>query len=162
VFLPAVEDEPSQPRDMLPLKTPEGRGELILVVEDEASIRNIVATVLGQHGYRVLSCDNGFEAIALFNAQSAGVSLVITDLDMPKLGGVALANALMQIRPGLRLLVMSGGANSETDSSTMAEAQKLAHAFLAKPFGSEALLDTVHRVLYPAERSLAAAPQPSA
>ena len=162
VFLPAVENELSQPRDALHLRIPDGHGELILVVEDEASIRNIVATVLGQHGYRVLSCGNGFEAIALFNTQSAGVSLVITDLDMPKLGGVALANALMQIRPGLRLLVMSGGTSSKTDSSTVAEAHKLAHAFLPKPFSSEALLDTVHRLLYPAERSLAAELQPSA
>ena len=149
VFLPAVESEAPRSSSAAPVAILDGHGELILVVDDEAPIRNLVAGILGQHGYRVVSCGDGLEAITLFNAHPDGIALVVTDVDMPRLGGVALARALLQLRPDLRLLAMSGLSRRETDGADVPEIQKLAHAFLRKPFTIENLLGTVHRLLQP-------------
>jgi len=149
VFLPAVESEAPRSSSASPVAILDGHGELILVVDDEAPIRNLVAGILGQHGYRVVSCGDGVEAITLFNAHPGEISLVVTDVDMPRAGGVALARALLQLRPDLRLLVMSGLSRRETDGADVPEIQKLAHAFLRKPFTIENLLGTVHRLLQP-------------
>jgi len=149
VFLPAVESESPRPSSAPPFDIPDGHSELILVVDDDAPIRDIVVEILRKHGYRVMSCGDGVEAITLFNAYLGEISLVATDIDMPRLGGVALARALLQLRPDIRLLAMSGLSRLETDGSDVPEIQKLAHAFLRKPFTPENLLGTVHRLLHP-------------
>jgi PAS domain S-box-containing protein len=149
VFLPAVVSESPRPSSATPFDIPDGHGELILVVDDDVPIRDLVSGILGQHGYRVVSCGDGVEAITLFNAHPGGIALVVTDVDMPRLGGVALARALLQLRPDLRLLAMSGLSRRETDGADVPEIQKLAHAFLRKPFTIENLLGTVHRLLQP-------------
>ena len=149
VFLPAVPDESSQPISTSPLHVPDGHGELILVVDDDVTLRDIISETLGNHGYRVVSCGDGMEAIALFEAHPEKFSLVITDVDMPRLGGVALAHALLRLRPNLRLVAMSGSPRNETDTSDPSAMQKLAHAFLLKPFTSEDLLGVMARLLHP-------------
>jgi DNA-binding NtrC family response regulator len=131
----------------LPLRIPEGRGELILVVDDEASIRTIATAVLEKHSYSVLSCGDGMEAIALFKAHPGEIALVLTDVDMPNLNGAQLAKTLLRIRPDIRLIVMSGLPASDTASSDVTMARKLAHTFLTKPFHPDQLLGAVHRVL---------------
>jgi DNA-binding NtrC family response regulator len=103
----------------------------------------------GHDGYRVVSCGDDVEAITLFNAHPGETALVVTDVDMPRAGGVALARALLQLHPDLRLLAMSGLSRRETDGADVPEIQKLAHAFLRKPFTTENLLGTVHRLLQP-------------
>jgi two-component system, cell cycle sensor histidine kinase and response regulator CckA len=91
------------------------------------------------------------EAIDLFTARPDEIPVVVTDVDMPRLGGVALAQALARIRPGIRLLGMSGLSRSETGVSDIPTMHKVAHAFLHKPFKPEELLTTVHRLLQPSE-----------
>jgi len=152
VFLPAVEGGASRPGGTLPLGIPGGRGELILVVDDEASIRTIATAVLEEHGYGVQSCGDGMEAITIFKAHSGEIALVLTDVDMPNLNGAELAKTLLRIRPDVRLIVMSGLSRSDAPSSDVTMARKLAHAFLAKPFHPDQLLGAVHRVLNPAEK----------
>jgi PAS domain S-box-containing protein len=149
VFFPANPDESSQPIGTSPLHSPNGHGELILVVDDDVTLRDIVSETLENHGYRVVSCGDGMEAIALFEAHPEKFSLVITDVDMPRLGGVALAHALLRLRPNLRLVAMSGLSRDETDTSDPLAMQKLAHAFLRKPFTSEDLLGVMDRLLHP-------------
>ena len=150
VFLPALESASPRQITVAPFALPEGRGELILVVDDEALICELISTILGNHGYRVVSCSDGVEAITLFATRPGEIPLVITDVEMPHLGGVALARALLHLYPDLRLIAISGLTRTKTDSSDVPEMQKLAHAFLLKPFTAEALLSAVHQLLHPA------------
>ena len=153
VFLPALESAESRAKSVAPFAQPAGQGELILVVDDETVFCDLVTTILEAHGYRVVSCHDGVEAIARFAPRHADFSLVITDVDMPRLGGVALARALLRIFPDVRIIAMSGLSRTETDASEIPEMQKLAHAFLLKPFKAEALLGAVHALLHPAKKS---------
>ena len=114
-----------------------------------AAIRDMVAEILGRHRYRVLSCVDGVEAITLFYTNPDDFSLVLTDVDMPRLGGAALARALLQLRPDIRILAMSGLSRNDTGGSDVPEIRKLAHAFLHKPFKPEDLLGAVDQLLHP-------------
>jgi PAS domain S-box-containing protein len=152
VFLPAVESESPRPSSASPIDIPDGHGELILVVDDDAAIRYLVAAILEKHGYRVVSCGDGVEAISFFGTHHEKVAMVVTDVDMPRLGGVALARVLLQLRPDIRLLAMSGLSRGETDGSDIQAVQKLAHAFLLKPFQPEDLLGAVHHLLHPSRK----------
>jgi two-component system cell cycle sensor histidine kinase/response regulator CckA len=152
VFLPDVESESPRPKSVSPFDIPEGHDELILVADDDKAVRDMVAEILGNHGYRVLICADGVEALTLINNRPGGISIVITDADMPRLHGVALARAVRQMRPDIRLLVMSGLSPNEANAPDLPVIQKLAHAFLNKPFTPGALLGAVHGLLHPSEK----------
>ncbi len=149
VFLPSVAVESPQPAGAPTTGIPEGQGELVLVVDDDEPIRKLVASILGKYGYRVVLCGDGVEAIAYFVSHPGEIAAVVTDVDMPRLGGVALSRALLQLQPGIRLLAMSGLSRSAVDGSDLAAVQKLAHVFLLKPFKTEDLLRAMHNLLHP-------------
>lgn len=153
VYLPASEGEATQSGTAAPVANSEHQGELILVVDDDAAFREIVADVLRQQGYRVVGCADGMEAMTAFNAHLGKVSLVVTDVDMPRLGGLALARALVKICPGIRLIAISGAASGSTGDADIPAIQTLAHALLLKPFKPDALLGAVQRVLNGAQKS---------
>ncbi|MDB6127046.1 MAG: hypothetical protein JWM35_942 [Verrucomicrobia bacterium] len=122
---------------------PSGHGELILVVDDEADIRDVAAALLSQHGYRTLTCGSAEEAIVLFTAHSAEIRAVISDINMPNLDGTALAHALHRVKPDLRILAMSGlGIQGSSHAANPAFA-----AVIQKPFTVDALLTALHRIL---------------
>ena len=148
VYLPAL--EASSARDSRhPLSIARaGDNELILVVDDEANIREIAGAALVQFGYRVLTASDGVEAVQLYAARAADIALVITDLNMPNLDGLGLAQVLRRMKPGVKILVTSGLASSHH----ALEARQISAAFLIKPFTVEELLAVVHRVLH-AEKS---------
>ena len=147
VFLPAFEKEPVlEPRAPEPM-VPDGHGELILLVDDDALIRDIMANILRNHGYRIVSCINGVEAITFFGAHAGEISVVVTDFDMPLLGGLELTREFLKIRPDVRLLVMSGLSRIEDAGSGLQAAQELAHAFILKPFLTKDLLDALNHLL---------------
>jgi PAS domain S-box-containing protein len=149
VFLPAFEKEPALEPTALQPKVPDGHGELILLVDDDALIRDIMANILRSHGYRIVSCINGVEAIAFFGAHAGEISIVVTDFDMPLLGGLELTREFLKIRPDVRLLVMSGLSRTNDAGSGLQAAQELAHAFLLKPFKTKDLLDALNHLLNP-------------
>src|SRR5208283_3996409 len=153
VFLPAVESELPRTSTASPFDIPDGQGELILLVDDDAAIRSIGTAILEKHGYRVVSCVDGVEAIVLFITRAGEISLAITDVDMPRLGGTELARTLSQIRPDIRLLAISGMSPDKTGGSAVSAAIKATHAFLLKPFDEKCLLGAVHRLLYPSEKT---------
>jgi CheY-like chemotaxis protein len=143
IYLPAAEKgpngTPTAEESVAP--APRGRNELILLVDDEAGIRNMAATILTSHGYRVLTASDGAEAISIFAPRSEEITLLITDLGMPNLGGAALAGVVQRLNPNVKILAVSGLA---ADASG---APAFAHAFLIKPFGADALLTAVSNVL---------------
>jgi two-component system, cell cycle sensor histidine kinase and response regulator CckA len=126
-----------------------GAGELILLVDDNTAVRETIAAMLSTHHYRVLGAVDGAEAINLFTAHSAGIALVITDLDMPGLGGVELTRILRQLRPDLRVLIISGSADGGLDGLVVEAEANLTPAFLFKPFNTKVLLERVHQLLQP-------------
>jgi signal transduction histidine kinase/ActR/RegA family two-component response regulator len=152
VFLPADESKLPQTSSASPFDVPEGQGELILLVDDDSAIRNVGAAILGRHGYHVVTSVDGVEAIASFIDRAQEFSLVITDIDMPHMGGTELARALLLIRPDIRILAMSGIPSKESDPTNVLAAKQVVHGFLAKPFQVSDLLGTVHRLLNPAAK----------
>jgi CheY-like chemotaxis protein len=83
--------------------------QTILLAEDDNMIRSFVCSVLQAHGYRVLPADDGMKALYLAKRVGAdGIDLVLTDLDMPALNGIQLVRCLKQLRPGLKILYMTG------------------------------------------------------
>jgi two-component system cell cycle sensor histidine kinase/response regulator CckA len=124
-----------------------GAGELILVVDDEETIRSVAAAILTEAGYRVLTAADGNEAIAKFMPHATEVALVISDLDMPNLNGAGLAQALHQMKPELKILAISGLTGTSRNSAVRPE--EFAAGFLEKPFAIGALLNLVHCLLQP-------------
>ena len=121
--------------------------ETILLVEDEASVAALAATALTRQGYALLRARDGVEAIEVAAAHHGTIDLLLTDLVMPRMGGVDLAATLGPLRPGLRILFMSGYA-----ADTFETGRELPPGIplLAKPFSVAALCDAVRRVLRPA------------
>ncbi|HSM37488.1 MAG TPA: ATP-binding protein [Longimicrobiales bacterium] len=117
----------------------EGGGGVILVVEDEDAVRRYVCDVLRLRGYEVLEADHGLVALELL-AGGVRPDLVLTDVVMPEMGGRELAERLVADHPGLRVLFMSGYAESEVAHEGALDPGT---DLLEKPFGSEALLQAV-------------------
>jgi two-component system cell cycle sensor histidine kinase/response regulator CckA len=121
-----------------------GNGELIMVVDDDAQIREMTAAILSRHGYRVLTASDGTEAVAMFAARGTEISMIVTDIRMPNLDGAALANVVLHLNPNVRILAMSGLSSGGQNS----QMQRFAGAFLYKPFKVEALLHAVNQLLH--------------
>jgi PAS domain S-box-containing protein len=118
-------------------------GAMVLLVEDEEGVRNVTARMLRHAGYRVLAAATPSEAFALFDRHLTDIDLLLTDIVMPEMHGPALAQRLVAQRPELRVLFVSGYADSIPDSRTATGKV----AFLAKPFPSSRLVTTVAGLL---------------
>lgn len=144
VYLPASPAGMVQPQPTEAMPSASGKGELILIVEDEAPLRDIAQATLEDHGYRVLVASDGSEAVALFAQQPGEIQVVITDLAMPIMDGHATIRALQKIRPEVKILAVSGMA---WDKATAGADRAAVKAFLQKPFTAERLLQTLAEVL---------------
>ena len=145
VYLPAAEVAIAKSLTAdAPPPAPRGQGQLVLIVDDEPSIRKVATSMLVSHGYRVLSAADGSEAVSLFVPRSATIRVVITDLNMPNLDGSALAAVVHRLNPETKIVAISGLALNNSDTARM---QPAADAFLQKPFKPEDLLNIVHDLL---------------
>jgi len=121
-----------------------GRGELVLVIDDEAAIRQTLSTMLGSYGYHVVVASDGAEGVAAFVEQADDVKLVITDMMMPVMDGTQAIRALRRLRPGLPVIAVSG-LPSQRDGM---EANFGPHIrFLPKPFLGEKVLKLARELL---------------
>jgi hypothetical protein len=157
VYLPSVSSTISEdqvnPLGDLPL----GKGETILVIDDETSIREICKKTLEAYGYNVLTANDGTEAVAVYAEQQEHIKLVITDMMMPYLDGASTIRALHRINPRIRMVASSGVSSHRYDAENAGHGVQ---AFLAKPYTADRLLEIVAKVLK--EDSLSAAgSQPS-
>jgi PAS domain S-box-containing protein len=144
VFLPASEQTPPvKTAEAGPAAAPAGN-ETILLVEDEAQLRTLAERLLSMAGYRVLAAALPDEALALCRSHPGTIDLLLTDVVMPGMGGPSLARAARALRPGLRVLYMSG----YTDDELMQRGVSLeALAFLPKPFTPAELQRKVRETL---------------
>lgn len=112
--------------------------ETILLVEDEPAVRQLFAQALLRAGYRVHEARNGQEALKVFDQHGDSIDLLLTDMRMPYMGGLELAQLLRARRVTLKLICISGYPGIEGDTAT---------DFLAKPFSRDDLLTKVRDVL---------------
>ncbi len=120
-------------------------GETVLLVEDDPAVRTLTAKMLRAQGYEVLDVENGTAALALIDSSAdPAIDLLLTDLVMPRLGGLELIEQLQQRRPAVRVLLMSGHIDSPVLMNGLTE-----HgiAWLQKPFTTSTLLSKVRAVL---------------
>ena len=128
-----------------PVASPPRGGETILVIEDAAPLREMVQEILQEAGYAVLSAANANEALATAGAHAGAIALVISDVVMPGLSGPAVAARLRGLRPGIRVLFMSGYPD-ESIGQRGAALDPSTH-FLQKPFTADSLTRKVREVL---------------
>lgn len=126
------------------LQTPSTRGgNLILLAEDEPAIRTLMLRMLGARGFRVVAAADGEQALALAESLEEPLGGLVTDVVMPGIGGVALAQALRKRHPGLPVLFMSGyTATTSVQTGDLADA-----GFISKPFTPEDLVRRLSELL---------------
>jgi DNA-binding response OmpR family regulator len=109
---------------------------VILLVDDEPTIRNITRIVLENEGYLILTAADGEEALLLSRTFPGAIHLLLTDVEMPRLNGLQLRERLREERPATRVLLMSGKVGMAAEQ-----------AFLPKPFGPDVLKERVRQML---------------
>jgi PAS domain S-box-containing protein len=121
-----------------------GRDELVLVVDDEFSIRHITQQTLEAFGYRVITASDGVEAVALYAKQAQQIAIVLIDMMMPIMDGAATIQVLMRINPAIKIIAASGIDSG--DDAAKASNAGVKH-FLPKPYTAETLLKLLREVL---------------
>jgi two-component system cell cycle sensor histidine kinase/response regulator CckA len=142
VLLPAEPEAETHPPGAEPEQPPMGSGEMILVVDDEAVIRQVTGQTLEKHGYRVALAADGAEAVAAFVRHKDAIRAVITDMVMPTMDGPATIRALQHLQPDLKIIAVSGMMANASQAETGDQI-----TFLHKPYTAEKLLQTIHQVL---------------
>ncbi|WP_127504821.1 ATP-binding response regulator [Actinoplanes solisilvae] len=143
VLLPAGSREVPGVSPAEPVPTA-GHGETLLVVEDEDALRDVAGRILSGAGYRVLAAEGGAEALALAARHDGEIDLLLSDVVMPGMLGKDLAERLVVVRPGTRVLFMSGYAQPVLHSQGTLDPGV---ALLEKPFTANGLLTAVRRRL---------------
>jgi two-component system, cell cycle sensor histidine kinase and response regulator CckA len=138
VFLPAI-NVASIPAAEIP-ELPFGRGELVLVVDDEPSIRETLKITLETYNYRVITAYDGIEAITIYATRQDEIQVVLIDMMMPLMDGTTAIRALQQFNP--KIIACSGVVASNSLQSI-----PCVKAFLPKPFTADDLLNTLARIL---------------
>jgi len=145
ILLPAARGqvEPGSHETSAPARVQRG-SETILLVEDDAAVRQLLVRTLTGQGYSVLQAADGEEALALGRAHQGAIDMLVTDAVMPNMSGGALAQELSNLRPGVKVIFMSGYSSS----GILRRGQVLASAaVLIKPFPPQTLLRKIREVL---------------
>lgn len=145
IYLPAVDSGDKNRLGRVQIdELPKARGETVLVVDDEASIREITKITLEANGYKVLTAKDGAEAVAIYIQNKEEVKVGIIDYMMPIMNGHATAAALRNISPEIKIVLASGFKESSS-----AGGEDVGHIDfrLSKPYTSETLLKTLHEVI---------------
>ncbi|HZD54701.1 MAG TPA: ATP-binding protein, partial [Candidatus Aquicultoraceae bacterium] len=145
VYLPQAEEPVAEtPSPGKPAHSGEKGWETLLLAEDEDLVRELARTILVEKGYRILEARNGREAVGIALRHEGPIHMLVTDVVMPQMSGRELARRMERIRPGIRVLYMSGYTENAIvhhgvlDSGT---------AFVQKPFRIETFLRTVREEL---------------
>ena len=144
IYLPAQTERATPPPPVARVVYPRGKGETVLIVDDEAGIRQIAERTLEKYGYKVLLAADGAEAIALYRRRQGDIAVVVTDMMMPLMDGTATIQELVRINPEVRIIAASGLA---TDAHGAGAAAARVSGFLPKPFTAETLLTAIKAAL---------------
>jgi PAS domain S-box-containing protein len=145
IYLPRVDREAEPVRRPAQPSAASAKGsETVLVVEDEATLREFICTVLRGRGYNVLAASDGLEALRIAGEHDGPLHLAITDVMMPHMGGAELALELATLKPDTRVLYMSGYPDNAITNHGVIDPSV---SFLPKPFTPGILADKVREVL---------------
>jgi CheY-like chemotaxis protein len=142
LYFPAVregEAETEPPVDRLLKKE---ATETVLLAEDEPAVRGLVRETLERLGYAVLEAKDGYEALKVIEENKKTIHLLLTDVIMPLMNGRELAMRLESIRPGTKVLFMSGNMDDEFHGTAQPERD-----FIQKPFTPADLAEKLRRLL---------------
>jgi PAS domain S-box-containing protein len=144
IFFPRV-DAPAHETQKIPRALIEdGKGETLLVVEDEPAVRDLTQRILTGAGYEVLTAANGGEALLVCEEREGKIDLLLTDVVMPKMSGKQLADRLCHLNPTMKVLYMSGYTDDAIEHHGLTE-EKV--PLISKPFDATALTYKVREVL---------------
>ena len=144
IYIPATGTASAVAMENRVADLPEGNGELILIIDDEAAIREIARETLEAYGYKAMTAMNGSEGVAAYVVHREKIKVVITDSAMPGMDGKAVARALKEINPDVKIIASSGLITEERiDTRSGAEVE----TFLKKPYTAEKLLKALAAVL---------------
>jgi two-component system, cell cycle sensor histidine kinase and response regulator CckA len=124
----------------------DGRNGTVLLVEDSGVVRDVVAKMLENGGLTVLQAPGGEEALALARRGDAPIDLLLTDIVMPGMSGVELADRLARERPGVRILFMTGYAEEIVVNEGILGKHR---ECIGKPFTQEQITTKVRKILSP-------------
>jgi PAS domain S-box-containing protein len=143
IYIPVVETAALRP-EKPDVSSAAGKGEIILLAEDDADAREIMAEVLRLSGYKVIEAEDGEDAIRLFRDEKDGVDIVVLDVRMPKKDGREVYEEIMKARPETAVLFMSGYTKDIIDSQRIIE-----HGlhFISKAASPEEMLTKIREVL---------------
>lgn len=144
IYLPRAEQQSLVPSQTLHLEEPSQGTETVLLVEDEDAVRQSTCEFLVLNGYTVLEARNGEEALRVAQECNKTIDLMVTDVVMPLMGGAQVANRLTATRPGMKVLFVSGYAESTV---LRQGAIDLVGHFLQKPFTLKMLARKIREVL---------------
>ncbi|MDQ6969503.1 MAG: PAS domain S-box protein [Mariprofundus sp.] len=146
IYLPLVSEARSEAAKLVQGETVGGQGEMILLVDDDVSLRAVNAELLQRLGYQVLQAEDGVMAAAVFGNAEHDIELLITDVVMPRMSGVELANHVWQQSPNMPVIFMTG--YDKDHLSNLPSDKKNTHILL-KPFSVDAMGQCIHQLLHP-------------
>ena len=145
LYFPGVaEAVPVRAEKAPPLVLPHGGPETILVAEDEMALRDYVRSLLESNGYRVITANDGEEAVRVFQARQGEIDLVLLDMIMPRVNGRRAYGQMRALQPQVPILISSGFTGDAEASEFL---QQLRHMVLRKPYAADDLLRKVREVL---------------
>lgn len=144
IYLPAQDVSVDEESVMENQTLPAGHGELIMVVDDEADIREVTTKTLESNGYRVISARDGYEAVDIYRREGNEIDLVLTDMVMPNLDGPDTIRELMKINPHVLVVATSG---VKTTGKLIEATGVGAKSFLPKPYTADKLLSVIAETL---------------
>ena len=144
VYLPRVQQRPPEGKAQPGSAVMPRGSETLMLAEDEDGVRALTRRVLQACGYTLLEARDGAEAVRIAEQHQGRIDLLITDVVMPRMGGREVAERLMALQPGIRVLFLSGYTNDAVVRHGILEAEV---AFLQKPFSATALAAKVRKVL---------------
>jgi len=121
-----------------------GAGETVLIVEDELAMREVTRRILSRSGYTVIAAATGHEAIEIAASHTGDIDVLLTDVVMPQMLGKEAAERIRALRPGVKVLFMSGYARGVLDPQGVVEAGA---NLIQKPFSEAELLATLRRTI---------------
>ncbi|MGH7937848.1 MAG: response regulator, partial [Bryobacteraceae bacterium] len=126
------------------IKNPNGRGELIMVIDDDVEVLTVARAMLEEEDYRIILAKDGFEGLQIYSRMGKQISLIILDFFLPVLNGDAIFDELKALDPKVQVVLSSGFAEQTKLGSMLARGLR---GFIPKPYTSQKLLDQVRSVI---------------
>ena len=147
IYLPRCDADLKPQETPAASSAPGGGSETVLLVDDEAIIRNLGRTILQRYGYHVLLAEDGQDALEIFQRRQGQIDLVILDLTMPRLSGRDTLREMLKLDPAVRVVFSSGYSSEQLDADRDGVV-----GFVNKPYRPQDLAQTVRQVLDQAKK----------